>query len=626
MKTLKYSFLALFFSVVFTSCVDDFLEVSTDKVAIPDSIVFSDPNMLQMYILTIYDNMGKDRSYRNRADYYYHANTDIERNKSVTFNQSINASNGAGVAMYYTSESDAASGFEEVWNYTYQNIESCNQIIEYVPLFGDPVKNKPLGALYAEALALRSYFYYNLIAWWGDVPARWTTGDDTYQPSKREDIYDHILADLLEAESYVTDGQITSVLHPTLAGIQAFRARVALAAAGYAQRPISQINEYEIRPGANSQNSYAFVGRVKEEKRNSYYQIAKDECTSIISRGSGAGQLMSSFQDVFLAISRGEENPANTESLWEMRYRNQFVKGWGLRHDVDTYTPSRATGDRGWVVGSLWWDYDKNDIRRDVSLAPWYWKTGAITAHKMNEISFAKLRPEWASGNTDMIPDAQGDTYRGKVIIRYADVLLMHAEACLALGQVAEGQPSFNKVRDRAFGGSAPYKELTWDNLMDERKFEFVGEQIRKNDLIRWGKLKEFMDKESQKCIDLQNAHNNNPSQYGYDYSDVPKKVWSRMSPTKNDPVINQPVIELYGMNKGEILPEGDTPGNDWTSVSMWSETSLAGAGDPAKYYEKCFYRNNGGTVVDPDLRNLLPISSNVVSASGRLLKNQYGY
>jgi hypothetical protein len=620
MRTLKYSFFVLLLSLSFTSCVDDFLEVDNSKVAIPDSIVFSDPTYLQMLIEDIYAKMGDDRSYRNRADYYYHANTDIERNKSISITTTTNASNGAGFAYFDYNNSDSNIGLEEVWMAIYGNINSCNQLIENIPTYADPAKNKTLGVLYAEALALRSFFYYDLITWWGDVPARWIADDNTYQPTNREEIYDHILADLSKAKEYLKDGDVTSVTHPTLAGIQAFRARVALSAAGYAQRPLSQLSLYESN---GTQNAYAFVGRVGAEKRTEYYQIAYDECTDIISRGDAAGKLLPSFQDVFLAISSGETNPTKTESLWEMRYRNQIVKGWGLRHDADTYT-DRVTGDRGFVVGSLWYDYDAADTRRDVSVAPWYWVGAAgkeaLTPSKINNLYFAKLRPEWAKGNTDMRADKNGDVMRGKVIVRYADVLLMHAEACLALEKTAEGQTSFDKVRNRAYGGTAPAMALTLDNLMEERKLEFVGEQIRKRDLIRWGKLKEAMDISVQKCIDLQSAHNGEASSV-YDYSDVPKKVWYRLSPTKNDPVTGKPVMEFYGMNRGEILPDGEeTPtGDGWQSTSMWSTSSLAGS---TAYYEKLFYVSS----VNPDLHSLLPISPQVIGASYGKLKNLYGY
>ncbi|MDR1678523.1 MAG: RagB/SusD family nutrient uptake outer membrane protein [Prevotellaceae bacterium] len=567
------------------------------------------------------DGMGRNNVYRNRVDLFFHANTDIERNRSVTASTMINQNNGAGLAAYNITASDNNSGLQEVWTGIYQNIDICNGIIkEVLAMNPAPSNTNRTGALLAEAYTMRAFYYYDLISWWGDVPAFFTPLEmpNYAYPApvmKRELIYDQILADLLTAQNYLSDAnKPASILHPSLEAVQAFRARVALAAAGYALRPISQLSDYASN---STQNEFAFVGRVKLAKYISYLTIAKDETQKVIAK-YGTGKLLPSFQNVFLAISRGEEADGNTESLWEMRYRNQFMYGWGLRNN------NPSTGTRGYVTGSLWWDYDRNDTRRDVSIAPWEWNSGSITPAKINTLSFAKLRPEWAAGNTDMLP-AGNDTYRGRVVVRYADVLLMYAEACLELGEnMADATEKFNWVRRRAFGASITVsnagvdKALTLQNIMDERKLEFVGEQLRKRDLIRWGKLKEAMDAEANKCIDLQNAYNGTPSNLSnINYSDVPKQVWCRMSSTKTDPVTGTPVIEFYGMNRGET--EDKSGDASWTSTPMWSSSSLAGG---TAFYEKCFYSSS----VNPDLRSLLPISIMVIASSNGMLSNVYGY
>ena len=68
------------------------------------------------------------------------------------------------------------------------------------------------------------------------------------------------------------------------------------------------------------------------------------------------------------------------------------------------------------------------------------------------------------------------------VLFRYADVLLMKAEAQLRSGH--DGSIAMNLVRNRAGMASLP---ATLSNLLDERLLEFMWEGWRRNDLIRFG-------------------------------------------------------------------------------------------------------------------------------------------
>ncbi|HEU0110778.1 MAG TPA: RagB/SusD family nutrient uptake outer membrane protein, partial [Flavisolibacter sp.] len=77
--------------------------------------------------------------------------------------------------------------------------------------------------------------------------------------------------------------------------------------------------------------------------------------------------------------------------------------------------------------------------------------------------------------------------------IRYADVLLMYAEALNELNRTAEAYPYVDLVRERADlrSLSTAYPGLNQDQfrrqLMHERITELTGEQLRWNDLARWG-------------------------------------------------------------------------------------------------------------------------------------------
>ena len=91
-------------------------------------------------------------------------------------------------------------------------------------------------------------------------------------------------------------------------------------------------------------------------------------------------------------------------------------------------------------------------------------------------------------------------------VIRYADVLLMYAEACCELNKLPEAKAALEQVRSRARGGAAILPEFPnynsyTDNQTDllkairhERRVELAMEGHRWFDLCRWGNVKEVMD------------------------------------------------------------------------------------------------------------------------------------
>ena len=89
-------------------------------------------------------------------------------------------------------------------------------------------------------------------------------------------------------------------------------------------------------------------------------------------------------------------------------------------------------------------------------------------------------------------------------VIRYADVLLMLAEANIESGNVNAALPFINEVRARA--GAFEYSDLgdqanARSIVRHERQLELVGEQVRWFDLVRWGIAKETLNQEKQMQI-----------------------------------------------------------------------------------------------------------------------------
>ena len=95
---------------------------------------------------------------------------------------------------------------------------------------------------------------------------------------------------------------------------------------------------------------------------------------------------------------------------------------------------------------------------------------------------FMKLLP-WYS---DLIPNSTTVTQENRNIMRYAEVLLLYAEACaMSNDSDGSGLKALNEVAERA--GAPTYDKLTMDNVKQEKWFELAWEGTRFWDLVRWG-------------------------------------------------------------------------------------------------------------------------------------------
>ena len=114
------------------------------------------------------------------------------------------------------------------------------------------------------------------------------------------------------------------------------------------------------------------------------------------------------------------------------------------------------------------------EVRLDLSGSPYVETAGA---------RMQKYETDWNAAKDGKLMD------NDIVLFRFADVLLMRAEAKLRSGQ--DGQDDFNAIRNRAL---MPLRQLNLDNLLDERLLELAWEGWRRQDLIRFGKYESLYD------------------------------------------------------------------------------------------------------------------------------------
>lgn len=426
------------------------------------------------------------------------------------------------------STTDMADAYDmENWRTTSQNtllldfyraqyigIGRCNLAIRYISNmevgidkeFTQSMKERLLG----EAYYLRAYYYFRLVRIYAGVPLVVDVIDDAArwgQPRASVDaIYTQILSDLEMANKYLW---VRSRLGDNDLG---------RATKGAAQAMLLKTNLYMASPYWSSQ-----VNKAQAD----CYADAKAWGDSIIS--SGEYTLCPKYEDNFtLAGENGQE------SVFEIQYAEEEWGDYGdgqdpinFGHTSGSFTQILMRSRSSRIGGG--WGFDKptenlynefetaDSIRRDVAiLNP---ADSLIETPKQEKyLGSPYLNNKYAMYRDTAVTGAGWGQWgihasRGPLNnrqIRYADVLLMYAEACLGAGDEATAKTYINKVRDRVgLGEVGTYSikingvEITSPTveqcLRHERRMELAMEGHRWFDLVRWqgvdGKgLKEHMD------------------------------------------------------------------------------------------------------------------------------------
>ena len=642
MKTYKYIAIAAV-AAVLTGC--NFFD-SESPSAMDAATVFSNVNSTEQVIAGVYDQFGQDKSFRNRlACGYQGMNTDVEHGNKNSGRADWNI-----YAMTPSSGDLSTANGKDPWGYLNTAIERCNNIIEGVEQYGDTAANARMKYLLGEAYFLRSFCYLQMVQLWGDVPARFVSiskdenGMNT-KKSDRTDVLKQLRIDLKKAAQLMPwSGECpgtaaNSTCRPSKGAAYALLARMDLMYAGKGVRPDSWkngpvflVDDADLRRELNTEVMWA--------------------CAQIINNGNEAGKFQASYEDIFKKICADETNYYNSEVFWEIPFadgsRGQVLQYnctkmsdavGGLKNNEGGSSNSSVT-----IVPTLYYDFEKNDVRRDVTMARYIWVYDDGSKLNSDQGKVAAAFPEKGTDakilyqKNQMIGDWYGNKYRVEwmsrnrtgnddginfPIIRYADVLLMAAEA--SIGGIGGDVPSdmygidgaacFNKVRARAGVGS---KELTMANIQEERKLEFTGEYIRKYDLMRWGILKETLIAAHERLANM----NNHSGEFAQLQDTIYLKYKYVEAQYSFSPDIKGFVIDsVYGLEKGELgTPSYYNSENGWIKTCIYEGSSGRElAPDNYMLFDRDFPERLNG-------RQYWPIFAVNVGQSNGALCNDYDY
>lgn len=368
----------------------------------------------------------------------------------------------------------------DTWTALYAGINNANLLLEKID--GANMDEALRTRYKGEARFLRAYYHFLLAQAWGDVPVKTASQKDVASvntpKSTQAEVLDFVISEMEACVSLVDDATYNlSVSHVKKTTVEGVLARVCLTRAGY-----------------------------PSNGGKPYYEKALHWASEV--KNSGKHDLNPDVFALFKNMASDKVDTKYNESIWEAEFLGNRTEGHfsggrignvnGILNNAD---PNIATGD-GYGYGffsstTILWDlYLKTqngttpDARRDLSMAPYTYSKGVKsnwTATSIVQRNCGKFRREWEV----LFPKDKNRTPENFPILRYADVLLMIAEADNEVNQgpTALAYDCINKVRARA--GVLPLTALSYDQfkqeVKDERGRELCFEGTRKYDLVRWG-------------------------------------------------------------------------------------------------------------------------------------------
>ncbi|MFA5227166.1 MAG: RagB/SusD family nutrient uptake outer membrane protein [Bacteroidales bacterium] len=413
--------------------------------------------------------------------------------------------------------------FKSFWSDRYSGISRANMALANL----DKVEDETLrNQLMGETLFLRALFYFELVQMFGDVPLITTVPQTVAEVAEypeqapQKDIYAFIAADLKKAVTIMPTQKWNEIVsgegHATRWAAEALLARVFLFYTGFygeAELPMMD-EEFNV---TGSVTKAEVITALEDCINNSGHTLADDYRRLWPYTNSVSAKNYDYLADLNATRKYWLKDGENPETLFAIKcshlaswgttigYSNQYCLFFGIRNagTADQYKNVFPFG-QGWGAGpanpKLWDEWkakEPNDLRRKASILAaadrpnyvygadklmeestfWQKKVIAITAYKNETDLFNSF-----TSSTEYYGDGEADDFQlahetDLILIRFADVLLMHSE----LSETAE---SMNRVRARA--GLSPVS-YSFEALQNERRWELAFEGLRWGDMRRWG-------------------------------------------------------------------------------------------------------------------------------------------
>lgn len=395
---------------------------------------------------------------------------------------------------------DASSSFvRQVWATCYSGIARCNFLINNISKVEGTVSSNVLAQAKAEAQFLRAYYYTYLVDLYGDVPLilETITLDNAEIPrSPKEDVLNQIFKDYDEAAAVLGTGNKPTSGRPTRQAALAMKARIALYnekwdVAIAASSEVMKLEGSIVELDPSFPKLFTYEGQDSKEILFSIQYLFGQKVHPIFRlfggrNGGGHANKIPSYQLVDsygckdgLAIDKSPlYNPA---------------KPWDNRDPRLAWTfalPSSGYSDWKNEPGSIFQGFQYETHRDSVKCWNYHSSPASYVANQDALNAYASFSGiNWRKYVNDKNYGDVNNCDNNIIVIRYAEVLLIYAEAKVKAGQAdASVYSALNKIRNRS--GMPAIEQTSADELFyaiaRERRHELSGEGQRLSDIRRW--------------------------------------------------------------------------------------------------------------------------------------------
>lgn len=399
--------------------------------------------------------------------------------------------------LYYHTWDSSDDALYSTWCYLYKVVQLTNRSLYLIDKHRSVLTDTQYAQFTSEVRALRALFYFELMDMYGRVPLV-TEYSETPQPSaqsERSKVFDFIVSELQEALPHLPEGRSNyegeyygRITQPVACFLLA---KLALNAAVYSD------DDWTDSSQPQGSNIYFTVGG----KRLNAWQTTIYYCERISTMGY---TLEARQADNFIIHNETSKENIFVIPMNKVLYSNIFGYLFRSRHyahgsalGLDSENGTSATLS---TVHAFGYGTDSLDTRYATTFfSDTIRVNGKIVLTGTGDPLVyypLEIRPDLTGSKYEKVAGARMSKYEvdptaysdGKlqdndiVLFRYADVLLMEAEAKVRDGQ--DGTAELNKVRTRA--GMPPRGKASLDNILKERLLELMWEGWRRNDLIRF--------------------------------------------------------------------------------------------------------------------------------------------
>lgn len=504
MNTIIKYILVLLLLLSFSSCLDEHPKDQVNQ----DAIYNNADNIYKNAVASLYNYIGSNQESEGlqgtcRGIYDYNTITTDEAMIPIRGGDWYDG--GLWENMYKHKWNANDIYLYNVWKYLYKVIVLSNQSLSVIDSHKHLLSTKQIIEYKAEVRAIRALFYYYAMDMFGRIPivTSYDVKPDQVIQSERSDVFKFIVDELQYVAPKLADthsnkegdyyGRITRPV------VNFLLAKLALNAEIYAD------DDWTDNQKQDGKNIFFTVNGVKKNA----WETCIWYCEQLTQEGY---QLEENYASNFAVHNENSKENIFTIPLDKNLYLNEYhylfrsrhykhggayggssengtcatistVKAYGYGTDhVDNRFKINFYADTVFVDGEkIYLDdgsplvYMPLELKLNLSDSP-YKKTAGARVGK-----YEVDRTAYSDGR-----QVDNDI----VLFRYADALLMQAEAKVRNGE--SGLDELNKIRARV--GMPYYAEATLSNILNERLLELVWEGWRRQDLIRFGKFTKAYD------------------------------------------------------------------------------------------------------------------------------------